>query len=355
MAKVGGVKGFWDIIKSVSVAEIAKEANRPLSVAIVGPEDRRAEAMEALFAPSPEQRTNLIPARALPEPPFVQGFDAMTEESQFPRQPGVFDLVIDVGGGREGAPEGTRIYSVVELGGWENTLDRILEDRPDLPLPLARNFPVFRRRVAQSIINQTASANAQFALITGVTQALPITAILLPVNSLSDIVILTKNQVMMSLRLAAVYGLTVDYKSRMKELAPILANAFGWRAVARELVGAVPGIGFIARAMIAYAGTVTVGKAAQLYYETGETVTASQARRLYRDAYEASREKVRALADSLRSGRGGGGGNRRFLPAGVGTNNGADIDVETPPLGLHSPAAPAEPESPSDAVESRSE
>ena len=56
--------------------------------------------------------------------------------------------------------------------------------------------------------------------------------------------------------------------------------------------------------MIAYAGTASIGKAAQFYYETGETVTSAQAKRLYVEAYEASRERVRALADSLkRTGR----------------------------------------------------
>src|SRR5262249_20755394 len=155
--------------------------------------------------------------------------------------------------------------------------------------------------------------NAQFALLTGISQAIPLTGIFLPVNALSDIVVLTKNQAMMTLRLAAAYGLSVDYKSRMKELAPILGNAFGWRAVARELAGVIPGVGFLVRATIAYAGTVTVGKAAQLYYETGETVTNAQVRRIYQEAYEASREKVRAIAESVRGGRGGGGGRRRLL------------------------------------------
>ena len=67
---------------------------------------------------------------------------------------------------------------------------------------------------------------------------------LLPVNALSDIVILTKNQALMTLRLAAAYGLSLEYKSRLKEIGPILGNAFGWRAVAREIVGVLP-FGFV--------------------------------------------------------------------------------------------------------------
>lgn len=340
MAKLGGAKGFWETIKSVSVAEIGREANRPLSIAVVGPQGLRAEATQALYdlvsmgAGRPEE---LVRARAMPEPPFIQGFDSTSQEDHFPTQAGIFDLVIDVGGRKE-APQGTPIYSISELGGWERTLDRILEDRPDLSLALARNFPVFRKRVAQDIIARTATTNAQFALITGVAEAIPITAIILPVSSLSDIVVLTKNQAMMVLRLAAAYGLPVDYKSRVKEIGPILANAFGWRAIARELVGAVPGVGFLARATIAYAGTAAVGKAAQVYYETGETVTAAQARKLYRDAYEASRSRVRALAESIRKGSGGGGGRRRRIAAANG--NGADA-ADTPAEADHPAEEPA--------------
>src|SRR5438445_89509 len=73
---------------------------------------------------------------ALPEPSLLLEYDTTSEEAQFPTDGNAFDLVIDVGGGRLDAPEGARIYSVEELGGWEATLDRILEDRPDLALAL---------------------------------------------------------------------------------------------------------------------------------------------------------------------------------------------------------------------------
>ena len=310
--RVGGTKGFWDVIKKVSVAEIAKEANRPLSMAIVGTPEQRSEAIKALCL-----------EQALPDATYIEGFEAMTEEAGFPRQPAVFDFVIDMGTGRSGAPEGVLIYAVEELGGWESTLERILDDRGELALPLARNFPAFRRPVSQRIIAQTATANAQFALITGITAAVPLLGFLLPVNGLSDILILTKNQSMMALRLAAASGLSVDPKKRMKELAPILGNAFGWRAIARELVGIVPGVGFLIKAMIAYAGTVTVGKAVQIYYETGEQVTTAQLRRFYQEAYIASKDKVRAIADSLRGGKGGGGGGSKLRNEIAAISNGA--------------------------------
>ena len=291
--RVGSPKDFWGTLKSISAAEIGRQANRPINLALVGSPELRSLAKIALYAtplPLPEA------AAALPGPSSVHEYETTSEEAQFPRNETAFDIVIDVGGGRVNAPDGIRIYAVDELGGWEAALDRILEDRPDLSLALARSFPIFRRRVAQSIIAVTATVNAQFSLITGITAAFPLLGVLLPVNGLSDILMLTKNQVMMTLRLAAAYGLDVEYKSRMKEVAPLLINAFGWRAIARELVGAIPGVGFLARATISYAGTVTVGKTAQFYYETGEHITREQMKRWYLEAYESSREKIRALA-----------------------------------------------------------
>ncbi len=300
MAKVGGAKGFWGILKKISVAEIGQEAARPISIALVGNQSDRDAVSRQLSTSLDVSRLAASGQAKLTAGASIKQFDDADVEKGFPAHPDVFDLVIDVGGGRNLAPETTVIYSISELGGWQETLARILEDRPELMLPLARQFPAFRPLASQRIIAETANANAQFALLTGVTEAFPLTSWLLPVNSLSDIVILTKNQSMMVLRLAAIYGKEIELQSRIKELAPILGNAFGWRAIARELVGVVPVVGFIVRAMIAYAGTVTVGKAAQFYYETGELMSAAQVRKLYQDAYANSRAKVRSLADGMK-------------------------------------------------------
>ena len=314
----GSAQDFWNTIKGISVNDIVREASRPISLALVGTADLRAVARVALFAaPSNSEQTG----NSLPEPSFLQEFDSTAGEDGFPQAANLFDLVIDVGGGRKEAPEGSRIYSINELGGWESTLDRILEDRPDIALALARNFPAFRRRVANNVIVLTATANAQFALVTGITSAFPVLGVLLPVNGLSDTLMLTKNQIMMTLRLAAAYGLDINFKARIKELAPLLINAFGWRAIARELVGAVPVVGFVARAGIAYAGTVTVGKSAMIYYETGENISKAQLRRWYQEALESSKEKIKALADTVRRR----GSKQKALPA---PTNSADI-IET--------------------------
>jgi hypothetical protein len=113
----------------------------------------------------------------------------------------------------------------------------------------------------------------------------------------------------------------------MKELAPILVNAFGWRAIARELVGAIPGFGFLARASISFAGTFALGKAAQTYYETGETVTRAQMKRLYEEAYASARDRVKAIAETLRRG-GGEGGHRSRRPAAIASADDLTVDTQ---------------------------
>ena len=293
----GNAKDFWNTIKGISVTDIVREAGRPISVALVGKADLRRDARVALFTAPGNYEQN---GSARPEPAFLQEFDSTAPEAGFPHEATVFDVVIDVGSGRSEPGEGGHIYSVAELGGWEATLDRVLEDRPEIALALARNLPAFRRRVANNIIVTTATANAQFALVTGITSAFPLLGVILPVNGLSDMLMLTKNQVMMTLRLAAVYGLEINFKARLKELAPILMNAFGWRAVARELVGVVPVVGFVARAGIAYAGTVTVGKSAVIFYETGENISKAQLQRWYQEALETSKEKIKTLASTVK-------------------------------------------------------
>ena len=291
----GNAKDFWNTIKAVSIAEIVRQAQRPICLALVGDREQRGAIRIALYS-HPPGKGSVGEALALPIESFIEEFDTTETESGFPQNPNLFDVVIDVGGGRTDAPPGARIYSVNEIGGWDATVLRILEDRPDIALALARNFPVFRPKVAEDIISVTAIANAQFALVTGITAAFPLLSFLLPVNGLSDMLMLTKNQVMMTLKLAAVYGLELDYKSRLKEVAPILVNAFGWRAVARELVGAIPVIGMVTKAGISYAGTVTVGKTAQKFYESGEKISGEQIKRWYSEALQSSKEKIRALA-----------------------------------------------------------
>jgi len=68
------------------------------------------------------------------------------------------------------------------------------------------------------------------------------------------------------LRICAAYGLEVDAQ-RAPEIVATVAAGLGFRAVAREALGAIPVAGWILKGAIAYAGTRAVGEAAVRYCE----------------------------------------------------------------------------------------
>jgi len=176
-------------------------------------------------------------------------------------------------------------------------LPAILDCLPDHWLALGRSLPVFRPEVASREINRVARVNAEVAIVSAIPQA---TLILGPASALADTLILTKNQGMLLLRLASMYGLSLD-RSRLVELAPVVGAAFGWRTLARELVGFLPaGLGVVPKAVIAYAGTVAMGRAALWYYETGRKMPETQLAQLRAASVREAKEAVRGIAQKFK-------------------------------------------------------
>lgn len=276
-------KSFWRILRSVSVGEVQAEATRGLAVALVGEPERREYILSRLYPNTPGDRIY----------PALRVFDSTSEDDGFPLEPGSFDIVIDAGGGRAEAPVPAPIYSPDDVGGWDRCVRRILDENPDGKLALARRFPGLRPTVCNDIIHETCVANAQLAMLNALPGVLPALSMLLPTALVGDIVLLTKNQAMMLLRLAAAYELPLDLRARSLDAAPLLGNAFGWRAVARELVGVVPGgVGVVARGMIAYCGTYAVGKGLEQLYALGQQPTRAQLRGLFQEAIGQARSTV---------------------------------------------------------------
>jgi len=281
---VGGALRFWNLFKTLSVQEITADAGRPFHLALIGTDDQAALLRTRLARESP------IPHDLGPEGPpdvraFVGGY-ATTADAP----PGSLTLDADALTADEGALAGA--------------LTRLVAEHPDLRVALARNVPAFRPAAAASLIADACKENTRIALLSALPGVLPITAFLLPATALGDMVILTRNQGMLLLRIAAAYGKDVDLKARTRELLPVVGGAFGWRAAARELIGLVPGgVGLAVKGAVAYAGTYTVGKAAAVYYSTGKALPAPRLRQLYRDALADAGAR---LAPLLRRAKGKG-------------------------------------------------
>ena len=171
----------------------------------------------------------------------------------------------------------------------ERTIREILRGNEDLHLPLARQFPVFRPQVLDRIIHTIARENALFAIATALPDVVP-NLMELPWalgEWASDTAFLTVNQVRMAFMIAAACDREVGLQHQKTEALTIGASAFGWRALARELVGKIPlGGGLIPKGAIAYAGTYVAGKGLERYYHANRHLTRGEKKGVYESALE---------------------------------------------------------------------
>jgi hypothetical protein len=184
----------------------------------------------------------------------------------------------------------------------ESMVRQILEEHDELALPLARQYPAFRKPVVEGIIRAISRENALFAFATALPDVVP-SLVELPWafgEFATDTAFLTGNQIRMAFQLAAACGREAGLGRQKAEILSIVAGAFGWRAIARELVGKIPlGGGLIPKSAIAYAGTFVVGKGLEYLYRANAPYPKELRREAYREAFERGKQ----VAASLRPGK----------------------------------------------------
>ena len=121
---------------------------------------------------------------------------------------------------------------------------------------LAARTPVLREPLCRELIESFSRRNGILAV-----------AIFVPG---ADFPVLTLNQIRLVLRIGAAYGVEID-QQRLPEVLATVAAGFGFRAVARQLLGAIPFAGWAVKGGIAYAGTRSLGEAAMRYFEQVST------------------------------------------------------------------------------------
>jgi uncharacterized protein (DUF697 family) len=132
--------------------------------------------------------------------------------------------------------------------------------------PLAAGIPRLRRAVADGLV-------ASFARKNGIVGA----AVFIPG---ADLPVIALNELRLVLRLEQAYGLEIDPRERLPEIAAVLAAGFGMRALARELLDLVPVAGWAVKGAVAYAGTRALGEATLLRLEAAPGGHYASTRRL---------------------------------------------------------------------------
>src|ERR1700685_88226 len=185
----------------------------------------------------------------------------------------------------------------------QHLVSRVLDKHFDLGVPLARSFVPFRRPFIERVISKTARGNTLFSITTALPDVIP-NIIELPwavAEFASDTAFLTMNQVRMAFLIAAASDREVGYMQQKPEIATVVGSAFGWRALARQLVSKVPfGGGLIAKAGIAYAGTKVLGLSLDHYYGIGFSYTRAERARLYADAFRQGKKVAQRILSYVR-------------------------------------------------------
>jgi hypothetical protein len=117
----------------------------------------------------------------------------------------------------------------------------------------------------------------------------------------SDTAFLTMNQIRMAFLIAAASDREVGYAEQKSEIATVIGSAFGWRALARQLVGKIPfGGGLLGKAAVAYAGTKVLGLSLDRFYRIGYKHTREERDRLYAEAFRQGKEVATRILSQLR-------------------------------------------------------
>ncbi len=182
-------------------------------------------------------------------------------------------------------------------------ISRILDKNSELGVALAKNFPPFRRPFVERVIKKTCRENTLFSLATALPDVIP-TIIELPwalAEFASDTAFLTMNQIRMAFLIAAASDRQVGYTEQKSEIATVIGSAFGWRALARQVISKVPfGGGLLGKAAVAYAGTKVLGLSLDHFYSIGYHYSREERNRLYAQAFRHGKEVAARILRYMR-------------------------------------------------------
>jgi len=279
------LKQVREALADLNPSEVRVTAERRLALHLVASSSPGYAAMEEFFSPA-----SASPGKQLER---AQALFRNDEEGT----PGEFDL--EIYEARLPRPETASAFYSEEP---ERTVREILDRFEELSLPLARYFEAFRGPVINKAIHSISRENALFSIATALPNIAPSLATLpwAVAEFGSGTAFLTVNQIRMLFLIGAASDRPVGYREQRSEIASVIAGAFGWRALARELAGKIPfGGGIVPKAAVAFAGTYVVGRSAERLYRIGYAYTRKERRLAYEEAFDRGKQVAASLLKNL--------------------------------------------------------
>ena len=287
----------WKVIREVDLDAIRREALAPFDLAILG-EPGHAERIRAALSPegaaAPHRFIRVNPpggGSTIPDAVIVV-------TGPGPRSADLDSTLRYLADRR--IPHALAVLDGDEKDAAGRAATEIVGTLPDgVRLAFAHELPAFRAPLYERIIEDTARANASFAFTSGLAESVPI--LTAPLN-LGDMIVLTKNQLLMGYRLVLASGRDGEPKKLIGEILGMLGGGLVFRQLARQLVGLIPVVGIVPKVAVAYGGTWAIGRAVVLWVTTGRTASSDTLRRFSREGLERGRAVARDLGSRGRAG-----------------------------------------------------
>lgn len=285
MEPFGTAKGVWSIIRELSLDDIREQAERPPALLLLSNDYAAAERIAANLTGL--EFSGFVTIRRLDDPVSdAHDFDAVVLFDPEGR-PESKQLLDRVSAGKDG-PAAVAFLSSDPSDPRAQRLARVtlVKQSGDRVVSLGRHLPAFRTAAIKQVNDETSLANAQFALISNVPSVIPLFGSLATVGA--DFFLLTKNQLLLIFKVAAIHGEDIHDSNRIfREMVPVVGAGFFWRTIAREAAAMVPMMGgAVPKVAIAYTGTMAIGRAADFYYTTGAKPSKEMMKSFYQQASE---------------------------------------------------------------------
>lgn len=287
------LSSIWKAFHQLNPKNVKVERERRIRVALIGPEDSVREAAEYLIGADSAAYDKAADTLLLLPAPIDESAGPLLSKCDVILRTGGYDPPMP------GIPT-ERIFAFSTEDERQAAIKDILRS-PHLDyaaLPLARTLSAFRAEAAAEAIQMVSVENAIFVISTSLGNIIPnpLQPLASLAASMGDLIVLTANQLRMLFRLAAIYDRDLGFRQQGPEIMSIVGAAFGWRSVARELVGQIPlGGGVVPKAAIAFAGTWAVGDGIAFYYATGRKLTKEELKERFDSAFQRGKTTAESL------------------------------------------------------------
>lgn len=283
---IGNIAQFWRLTRELDINGLRETFERSVTIRVLGSELAAAQRLARLIEPDPSAGEVAVGVLAGAEPGradlYVVAVGSTLDSDQrrhlselsvgdvpliLVQSDAAADLLV------VGIPE-DRVLTLNPADGDDETRDRLFKvlvrAAPEVLLSAGRRHPLLREPVADHLIRDTSRVNAQFAAISSLPANIPLVGGL--VGDMADVLVLTKNQVVLLFKLAGLYGRDLRLRRQLLlEILPVVGGAFFWRTTARAAVGLLPPIlALVPKTLVAFTGTYTVGQMARFYFRSGD-------------------------------------------------------------------------------------